>query len=58
MRKYKALHGLAEGKKESDVLFYCKVPGEHLFENDINMDEKSDPWVGEVASFVEGHWLK
>lgn len=41
-----------------EVLFYCKVPGEHLFENDINMDEHADPWVNEVVSFVEGHWLK
>lgn len=58
VRKLKAVDGLAQGKKENEVLFYCKVPGEHLFENDINMDENSDPWVEEVATFVEGHWLK
>lgn len=58
VRKHKAVTGLSEGRPEREVLFYCKVPGEHLFENDINMDEHADPWVNEVVSFVEGHWLK
>lgn len=57
VRKFKAVNGLAQGKAENDVLMYQKVPGEHLFENDINLDEKANPWVGEVATFVEGHWL-
>lgn len=58
VRKYKAVDGLVQGRPENEVLLYKKVPGEHLFENDVSLDESLNPWVGEVATFIEGHWLK
>ncbi|THH06379.1 hypothetical protein EW145_g4129 [Phellinidium pouzarii] len=58
LRKYQGIDGLAQGKAESEVLKYCKVPGEHLFDTEVNLSEDTDEWVKDAAAFVEKNWLE
>ncbi|KAI5120188.1 hypothetical protein M0805_002654 [Coniferiporia weirii] len=58
LRKYKAVDGLAQGRAESEVLKYCTVPGEHLFDTEVNFKQDADGWVKEAVAFVSKHWLE
>ena len=55
VRKHKAVHGLAQGKAEEELLKYYRVPGEHLFETELGL--KGDEWVKDAEVFIEKHWL-
>lgn len=58
LRRHKAVDGLAQAEKEENVFLYVKVPGEHLFENDLSLDESPGSWLKEVTEFIEGYWLE
>ncbi|THH06388.1 hypothetical protein EW145_g4126 [Phellinidium pouzarii] len=58
LRKYRAIDGLAEGRAESEVLMYCRVPGEHMFDADNKLSDDADGWMKSAAVFMEKHWLE
>ena len=49
------MQGLEEGRKTDEVLKLVVQPGEHMFDNELHIDDRE--WVKESVAFIEKHWL-
>ncbi|KAL5536369.1 hypothetical protein ACEPAF_191 [Sanghuangporus sanghuang] len=57
LQKYNAIDSLDHGEGKEKVLRYFRLPGEHLFETELRLEEESVDWVKDAAGFIEKNWL-
>lgn len=53
LREKKAVAGVDDGKQETEVLGYIRVPGEHGFHSNVKSGDAM--WTDKAVSFIEMH---